>query len=159
MSVPVIRKNWSKVHSLTSAMKFPESKNRRSIFLTRVLSFFYKTLWKKIMFHSRAFYNFSFDHICRKQVYGGLKIDFLLITLVFYYFLEMIKGECKFFLLKGDMIYIPKEISWFELQLLFRVFGKKIHIRGSKNRSLTFTHQKFRIWCQRMIFLTNFFKS
>ena len=58
-----------------------------------------------------ALYNFSFDHICRKLIYGGLKIDFLLITLVFYYFFEMVKVKCKFFLLKGDVIYISNESS------------------------------------------------
>ena len=55
-----------------------------------------------------AFYNFSFDLICRKQVYGGLKIDFLLIALVFYDLFEMFKVKCKFFSMNMYKIYIPK---------------------------------------------------
>jgi len=70
-----------------------------------------------------------------------------------------ILGRRQFFLMKMCMIYIPNESSWFELQLFSERFIKKFIYRGQKNRSLTFTQQKFYIWCQRMIFLTNFFKS
>jgi len=105
-----------------------------------------------------AYYNFYFDHICRKQVYGGLKIDFLLITLVFYFFLEMIKVECKFFLLKDDMIYIPNESSWVELQLLFRVFGKKIHIRGSNKSIFDFYSSKISYMMSKNEFFNQLFQ-